>query len=99
MRRSPTSTSRVTKVSCLVRSLRHRDRFGDHPLGVRCDSTTELPAVSLRPGNAGANTAADHLDVLGRAITLTDLLGLSTWPAGMRVIVRREQPHPGAQLP
>ena len=136
--------------------------------------------VSLRPGNAGAdtNTAADHIDVLGRAIAqvpaahrkkllvradgsgashdlldwlteqgkirgrtlhysvgfavtervrdaialipkavwapaldtdggardggdvaeLTDLLELSTWPAGMRVIVRRERPHAGAQL-
>ena len=29
---------------------------------------------------------------------LTGLLDLSTWPAGMRVIVRRERPHPGAQL-
>jgi hypothetical protein len=25
-------------------------------------------------------------------------LDLSTWPTGMRVIVRRERPHPGAQL-
>jgi hypothetical protein len=24
--------------------------------------------------------------------------GLSSWPAGMRVIVRKERPHPGAQL-
>jgi hypothetical protein len=29
---------------------------------------------------------------------LTGLLDLSSWPAGMRVIVRRERPHPGAQL-
>ncbi len=152
--------------------------FGYHPIGVWCDNTTELLAVALRPGNAGANTAADHIDVLGRAIAqvprsyrrnllvradgagashdlldwlttqgqvrgrrldysvgfavtervrdaialipktvwvpaldadgaardggdvaeLTDLLDLSTWPQGMRVIVRRERPHPGAQL-
>jgi hypothetical protein len=26
------------------------------------------------------------------------LLDLSSWPAGMRVIVRKEKPHPGAQL-
>ena len=26
------------------------------------------------------------------------MLDLSRWPAGMRVIVRRERPHPGAQL-
>ncbi len=29
---------------------------------------------------------------------LTGLLDLSSWPAGMRVIVRKERPHPGAQL-
>ena len=29
---------------------------------------------------------------------LTGLLDLAGWPAGMRVIVRRERPHPGAQL-
>ena len=29
---------------------------------------------------------------------LTGLLELGTWPAGMRVIVRAERPHPGAQL-
>jgi hypothetical protein len=29
---------------------------------------------------------------------LTDLLDLSSWPEGTRLIVRRERPHPGAQL-
>jgi hypothetical protein len=29
---------------------------------------------------------------------LTGLLDLASWPAGMRVIVRKERPHPGAQL-
>ncbi len=29
---------------------------------------------------------------------VTALLDLRRWPAGMRVIVRRERPHPGAQL-
>ncbi len=29
---------------------------------------------------------------------LTGLLDLSGWPPGMRVIVRKERPHPGAQL-
>jgi hypothetical protein len=28
----------------------------------------------------------------------TGLLDLAAWPAGMRVIVRKEKPHPGAQL-
>ncbi|MFN2638480.1 MAG: transposase, partial [Gemmatimonadaceae bacterium] len=29
---------------------------------------------------------------------LTDYLDLSTWPEGTRAIVRREEPHPGAQF-
>jgi len=29
---------------------------------------------------------------------VTGLFNLSSWPAGMRVIVRKERPHPGAQL-
>ena len=153
--------------------------FGFHPLGVWCDNTTELLAISLRPGNAGSNHAGDHIDVLTRAIAqvpaayrrrllvradgagathelldwltgfaqvrgrrleysvgfptkntaltsaittipervwtpaitsdgeirdgaevaeVTGLLDLRRWPTGMRVIVRRERPHPGAQL-
>lgn len=152
--------------------------FGFHPIGVWCDNTTELLASRLRAGNAGANTAADHIEVLTAAINqipaihrkhmliradgagashtllawltdqnqirgrhvdysvgfavtdkvrqaiimvpdtvwtpavdaeggvraggdvaeLTGLLDLTGWPAGMRIIVRRERPHPGAQL-
>ena len=29
---------------------------------------------------------------------VTGLLDLASWPAGMRVIIRKERPHPGAQL-
>jgi Transposase DDE domain group 1 len=148
--------------------------FGFHPLLAFLDATREALAGVLRPGNAGANTAADHLRIvelvleqlpreavehtpivvrtdsaaatheltdelraarigflmgfdltetireaiLGlpeaawrRAIRqdgetregawvaeITDRLDLSGWPAGARVIVRRERPHPGAQL-
>ena len=159
--------------------------FGFHPLGVWCDETNEALAAMLRPGNAGANTAADHValldaalaqlppqwraghargddaadvvhpivaradpagathdfvdalvernigysigfDVDGRVrdalllaqeedwvpaveadgsrrpgawvIELSDLVDLSTWPPGARLICRRERPHPGAQL-
>ena len=152
--------------------------FGYHPLGVWCDNTSEMLAAVLRPGNAGSNTTADHIEVLtaairqvppkhrrkllvradgagashglldwltalnskrGRAVEysvgfavtapvrdaiarlpksawqaavdadgepreggdvveLTGMLDLKKWPPGMRVIVRRERPHPGAQL-
>ena len=155
----------------------YKHTYGFHPILVTCDNTNELLAVQLRPGNAGANTAADHLTVLADAIAqipaphrrhllirgdsaagthvvldwlaarntrrrtveysigwsigeperaaittlpatawtpalaadgdvrdkaevaeLTGLLTLAGWPQDMRVIVRRERPHPGAQL-
>ncbi|MCK9905229.1 IS1380 family transposase [Frankia sp. Cpl3] len=152
--------------------------FGFHPLWAfadhGADGSGEPLAVLLRPGNAGANTAADHVTVAtaalaqlprrlrrGRSVLirtdsgggthafvawldrrrlaysvgftlpegaaeaiatvppgawtpaydgdgqprdgawvaeLTGLMDLSGWPEGMRVIVRKERPHPGAQL-
>jgi hypothetical protein len=157
--------------------------FGFHPLTAWLDNTNEALAAALRPGNAGANTAADHIVVTDLALaqipdahrhgspiliradgagcskawlahlrrlrveehldlrfsvgfTMTagvqvaiaalperawtpavnadgslregahvaELTGLlpdlaaAGWPEGMRVIVRRERPHPGAQL-
>jgi hypothetical protein len=148
--------------------------FGFHPLLAFLDETREALAGVLRPGNAAANTAADHVEIvdvvleqlprdvveharivvrtdsaaathqltdelrgakinflMGFDLTetvrrpilelpetawrpalgqdgehrqgawvaeITDRLDLSTWPEGARVIVRRERPHPGAQL-
>ena len=46
----------------------YKRTFGYHPIGVWCDNTTEFLAASLRPGNAGSNTSADHIEVLGQAI-------------------------------
>jgi hypothetical protein len=43
--------------------------FGLHPLGCWCDNTGEPLAATLRPGSAGSNTVADHLEVLAAAIT------------------------------
>ena len=39
----------------------YKATYGFHPILVTCDNTNELLALTLRPGNAGANTAADHL--------------------------------------
>jgi hypothetical protein len=152
--------------------------FGFHPLAAFADHGAgaggEPLAILLRAGNAGSNTAAEHIEVtklalaqlprklrrrvlirtdsgggthefltwlaspghrlhysIGMTITddmqdailalpdriwepaydgsgqvrpgawvaeLTGLAGLGGWPEGMRVIVRRERPHPGAQL-
>ncbi|MFB7575727.1 IS1380 family transposase [Streptomyces sp. NPDC056165] len=157
----------------------YKGGFGYHPLLCFLANTGEALAGRLRPGNAGANTAADHISVLddalaqlpdthrygipilirtdsagsakaflhhlrnlrlrgmnigfsvGAAVTadvrrairslpeqvwhpaldqdgslrdgaevaeLTGLVDLAGYPAGTRIIVRREQPHPGAQL-
>ena len=43
--------------------------WGFHPLGAWCQNTGESLAMLLRPGNAGASTAADHINVLCEAIT------------------------------
>jgi hypothetical protein len=148
--------------------------FGFHPLLVFLDATDEALTGMLRPGNAGSNTATDHINLLSAALAqlpvdphdveviaradsgalthgfvdacrqanvrfsigfdltepvrsaclsvpnkrwrtavttdgsderdgaevaeITDLINLSRWPAGTRAIVRREEPHPGAQL-
>ncbi|WP_024285360.1 IS1380 family transposase [Cellulomonas sp. KRMCY2] len=151
--------------------------FGFHPLCAFVDhgpaGTGEPLAIMLRPGNAGSNTAADHITVISAALRqlpgarrgksvlvridgagsthkvidwltgrrlsysvgftlpentpdllrlipehvwteacdahdavrdgawvaeLTHLLDLTGWPPGMRVIARKERPHPGAQL-
>ena len=48
---------------------------GFHPLHVYCDETAEAFAGKLRPGSAGANTAADHVELLdarGRPTTGAD---------------------------
>jgi Transposase DDE domain group 1 len=149
----------------------YKGGFGFHPLLVSCGR--EVLAGILRPGNAGANNADDHLQALGLALDqlpqealdgpilaradsagashdfafacretdirfslgyaltkpvreailalpqrawkpavnadgepregawvaeLTDRVKLAEWPAGTRLICRRERPHPGAQL-
>jgi hypothetical protein len=42
--------------------------WGFHPLAAWCANTGEALSMLLRPGNAGANTVADHLIVLQEAI-------------------------------
>src|ERR1700738_131075 len=152
----------------------YKHGYGFHPLHAYADETREALGAILRPGNAGSDTAPDHVTVIDRALAqipaeqiesieilvradsagathetadhchggnlrfsfgyeltetvraailetpdedwvpaldqdgserehgqvveLTHLLDLSTWPKGSRVIVRRERPHPGAQL-
>jgi len=46
----------------------YKSGFGFHPLGCWLDNTNEALAAILRPGNAGSNTAADHIAVLDLAL-------------------------------
>ncbi|MEV6332371.1 transposase [Streptomyces sp. NPDC051909] len=46
----------------------HRKGFGLHPLLVFLDDTDEHLVCRLRPGSAGANTAADRIDVATEAV-------------------------------
>jgi len=46
----------------------YKHGYGFHPLGAWCDTTREPLALMLRPGNAGANDADDHLELLDQAI-------------------------------
>lgn len=54
----------------------------------------DVPAGGWTPAYDGDGQVRDGAWVAD----VTGLLDLSAWPAGMRVIVRKERPHPGAQL-
>lgn len=57
-------------------------------------------AIKLVPKTvwAPATNADGGVREGGDVAELTGLLDLPAWPEGMRIIVRRERPHPGAQL-
>ena len=65
--------------------------FGFHPLLAFIDhgsgGTGEAAAALLRAGNAGANTAADHITIVGRA--LAQIPGLH-WRAGRKILIRAD---------
>jgi hypothetical protein len=66
--------------------------FGYHPLLAWLDNTNEALAGRLRPGNAGANTAADHIAVLDDALAqIPDehRHGCRCWSAPTAPAVRR----------
>jgi hypothetical protein len=46
----------------------YKHGYGFHPLGAYADETREALAMLLRPGNAGSNTAADHVTVIDLAL-------------------------------
>ena len=54
----------------------------------------KVPADAWTPAYDGDGQVRDGAWVAD----ITGLLDTGSWPGGMRVIVRRERPHPGAQL-
>jgi hypothetical protein len=46
----------------------YKGGYGFHPILAYCDETGEALAAILRPGNAGSNTAADHIAVIEDAL-------------------------------
>lgn len=46
----------------------YKGGYGFHPMFCFADGTGETLAALLRPGNAGANTVADHVTVLDQAV-------------------------------
>jgi len=76
-------------------------REGRIRYSVGYDLTDQVRAAILKtPGSAWV-AAVDQDDserANGQVAEITTHLDLGSWPTGSRVIVRRERPHPGAQL-
>ncbi len=71
--------------------------FGYHTLMAWCDNTGESLAAMLRPGNAGANTAADHITVTDRALAqIPDAHRYARADPGLRRRRRRDQDLAGS---
>jgi hypothetical protein len=68
-------------------------------LGFSVDGPVQSAVLALPEQAWEAAHNIDGEDRDGAWVTeITDQLDLSSWPEGSRVIVRRERPHPGAQL-
>lgn len=60
--------------------------FGFHPLTCYLDETGEPLAGMLRPGNAGSDTTADHIEILDRALAQIP----ASFRQGRTVLVRAD---------
>ena len=60
------------------------------------ESILQLPEDAWRPALRQDGTQRDGAQIA--EITHVERLDLTPWPEGSRVIIRRERPHPGAQL-
>ncbi|WP_295697442.1 IS1380 family transposase [Lapillicoccus sp.] len=58
------------------------------------DAIAKVPKKAWQPAITAQGEPREHGDV----VEITGMLNLKNWPTGMRVIIRREHPHPGAAL-
>ena len=77
---------------CVDRNLDYS--FGFHIDHRVRDGVMMVPTGCWHPAIDAGGARRDGAEV----IELTDFVDLSGWPDGTRLIVRRERPHPGAQL-
>jgi Transposase DDE domain group 1 len=77
-----------------------RGRRLEYSVGFPTKNTALTSAITAVPEQAWAPAITADGEVRDGAdvAEITGLLDLRRWPTGMRVIVRRERPHPGAQL-
>ena len=61
------------------------------------DAIARVPKKAWQPAITAQGEPREHGD-MQVAVEITGMLNLTTWPVGMRVLIRREHPHPGASL-
>jgi Transposase DDE domain group 1 len=68
--------------------------------GVRLSAQLADTVLTLPRSRWQPTVSADGSQIrdTGEVAEITDLVNVSGWPIGTRMLVRREQPHPGAQL-
>ena len=80
-----------------------KSTFGYHPILAFLDNSGEFLAGLLRPGNAGANTAADHISVLDAALAQIPMCtgtASQSWSGPMaRAAPRRSSPTSAVGAP
>ncbi len=57
------------------------------------DAISKVPKKAWAPAIDPEGEAREN----GNVVEITGMLNVTTWPPGMRVLIRREHPHPGAR--
>ena len=76
----------------------HLGHFDIHTALAQLPAAAWTPAYQARKPRAGQTGPRIELRDGAWVAELTGCVDLSAWPAGTRLILRKERPHPGAQL-